>query len=70
MICWRTSEALHMNPTQDDLKRLAAEEAVSYVESGMVLGLGTVIVTIVVGLLSSRDVMRRAPLAVMREITE
>jgi len=30
-----------MNPTQDDLKRLAAEEAVSYVESGMVLGLGT-----------------------------
>lgn len=36
----------------------------------LVLGLGTVIVTIVVGLLSSRDVMRRAPLAVMREITE
>jgi putative ABC transport system permease protein len=34
------------------------------------LGLATVAVTIVVGLLSSRDVMRRAPLAVMREITE
>jgi putative ABC transport system permease protein len=29
-----------------------------------------IVVTIVVGLLSSRDVMRRAPLAVMREITE
>jgi putative ABC transport system permease protein len=34
------------------------------------LGLATIVVTIVVGLLSSRDVMRRAPLAVMREITE
>ncbi len=34
------------------------------------LGLATVAITILVGLLSSRDVMRRAPLAVMREITE
>ncbi len=34
------------------------------------LGLATIVVTIVVGLLSSRDIMRRAPLAVMREITE
>ncbi len=34
------------------------------------LGLATVLVTILVGLLSSRDVMRRTPLAVMREITE
>lgn len=34
------------------------------------LGLATVVVTIAVGLLSSRDVMRRAPLAVLREITE
>jgi ribose 5-phosphate isomerase A len=30
-----------MNPTQDDLKRLAAEQAVARVQSGMVLGLGT-----------------------------
>lgn len=30
-----------MNPTQDDLKRRAAEQAVSRVESGMVVGLGT-----------------------------
>ena len=34
------------------------------------LGLATVVITILVGLLSSRDVMRRAPLAVMREVTE
>ena len=33
--------SLRTRTTQDDLKRLAADKAVEYVKSGMILGLGT-----------------------------
>lgn len=37
----RPTFSIRASLSQDDLKRLAADKAVSYVESGMVLGLGT-----------------------------